>query len=565
VQFTLLLYKSSSSTEERKGFTFRFFILKLKKISCIFSCIFSLPAKIKRQLHCNFLLKMSVGFDYTTNECLLNRSIKKARYAAVVPQNNAMFRNLSFLVPPLALFLYLISSSWTLHKSRKVFASKNGCKEPRCKVPLKDPFLALDFVWKTLQNAHNFRYLEGTHERFQLYGTTFAAKHMNYPTIHTTDPANVKTVLSTRFEDFKLSSFRVNAMIPLFGNGIFTSDGQMWSHSRALLRPSFARHNMTSHLPFMEAHFEELMKAIPKDGSTVDLQKLFFGFTMDTATEFLFGHSVNTLSNMQESTSQTTNPSEISDTDFVSSYTYACLDAVHNIRLGALSKLRYSPRAIQAQKKAHAYIDRFVDEALELRNSTKLDTTSQYIFLNELAKETDDRSILRDQILSVLLAGRDTTASLLSNMFFELARNPVVYERLRAEIAGLKGVPPTYEELKDLKYLRYCINECSSPPRSFPINITDSDIILSEALRLRPVVPANTREAVRDTVLPLGGGEDGQSPMFVKKGTHVYYSVYSMHRREEFFGPNTEEYRPERWETIRPGWVFISLPLYHMY
>jgi cytochrome P450 len=254
-------------------------------------------------------------------------------------------------------------------------------------------------------------------------------------------------------------------MIPLFGKGIFTSDGQMWSHSRALLRPSFARHNMTSHLPFMEAHFEELMKAIPKDGSTVDLQKLFFGFTMDTATEFLFGHSVNTLSNMQEAKSQTTNPSEISDADFVSSYTYACLDAVHNIRLGALSKLRYNPLAIRAQKRAHAYIDRFVDEALELRNSnsTKLDTASQYIFLNELAKETDNRPVLRDQILSVLLAGRDTTASLLSNMFFELARNPVIYEKLRNEVAGLKGEPPTYEELKDLKYLRYCINECSSP------------------------------------------------------------------------------------------------------
>lgn len=81
--------------------------------------------------------------------------------------------------------------------------------------------------------------------------------------------------------------------------------------------------------------------------------------------------------------------------------------------------------------------------------------------------------------------------------------------------------------------------------------------LISEALRLRPVVPANTREAVCDTILPLGGGMDGQSPMFVKKGTHVYYSVYSMHRREEFFGEKTEEYRPERWERLKLGWVRI--------
>jgi cytochrome P450 len=79
--------------------------------------------------------------------------------------------------------------------------------------------------------------------------------------------------------------------------------------------------------------------------------------------------------------------------------------------------------------------------------------------------------------------------------------------------------------------------------------------LIIKALRLRPVVPANTREAVRDTLLPVGGGVDGLSPMFVKKGTHVYYSVYSMHRREEFFGPDVEEYRPERWEGLKLGWV----------
>jgi cytochrome P450 len=47
--------------------------------------------------------------------------------------------------------------------------------------------------------------------------------------------------------------------------------------------------------------------------------------------------------------------------------------------------------------------------------------------------------------------------------------------------------------------------------------------------------------------------------MFVKKGTHVYYSVYAMHRREEFFGEKAEEYRPERWEGLKLGWVSIGL------
>jgi len=196
-----------------------------------------------------------------------------------------------------------------------------------------------------------------------------------------------------------------------------------------------------------------------------------------------------------------------------------------------------------------------VDEALNLRSSQKPsdpEANTQYIFLNELAKETDNREELRDQILNVLLAGRDTTASLLSNVFFELARHPEIYAKLREEVSGLGGKEPTYEELKDMRYLRFCLNECNSLNPECLIAV-----LTLEALRLRPVVPANSREAVCDTILPLGGGMDGQSPMFVKKGTHVYYSAYSMHRREEFFGENIEEYRPERWEGLKLGWVGV--------
>jgi len=149
--------------------------------------------------------------------------------------------------------------------------------------------------------------------------------------------------------------------------------------------------------------------------------------------------------------------------------TSACVDIVHDIRLGALSKLRYNPLAAKAQKTAFAYIDRFVDEALSLRQSqtfAEKQQSSQYIFLNELAKETDDREVLRDQILSVLLAGRDTTASLLSNMFWELAHHPEIYDKLREEVKGLQGRAPTYEELKQMQYLKFCLNECEFPFRS---------------------------------------------------------------------------------------------------
>ncbi len=178
----------------------------------------------------------------------------------------------------------LLISTWivnivTLFFRRRQLAKEFGCKPPQSKAPLKDPFLGLDFVYKTIQNAKQYRYLDGTNERFKAYGITYASKHLHYATIHTIDPANIQHVLATRFEDFKLSSFRVDAMVPLFGRGIFTTDGHSWKHSRALIRPSFDRHNIITHLEALEVHVQNFLALIPKDGSTVDLQDLFFKYT----------------------------------------------------------------------------------------------------------------------------------------------------------------------------------------------------------------------------------------------------------------------------------------------
>lgn len=71
-------------------------------------------------------------------------------------------------------------------------------------------------------------------------------------------------------------------------------------------------------------------------------------------------------------------------------------------------------------------------------------------------------------------------------------------------------------------------------------------------LRLHPPVPVNSRTAVRDTILPVGGGPDGQAPVLVLKGTMVGYSVYAMHRQPALYGMDAEIFRPERWSEDMP-------------
>ena len=85
-----------------------------------------------------------------------------------------------------------------------------------------------------------------------------------------------------------------------------------------------------------------------------------------------------------------------------------------------------------------------------------------------------------------------------------------------------------------------------------------------KALRLIPPVPLNERFARKDTVLPHGGGPDGQSPIYVAKGSRVVYSIWAMHRLPEIWGNDGESYRPERWlddnVPLRPGWGFLVSP-----
>jgi cytochrome P450 len=110
----------------------------------------------------------------------------------------------------------------------------------------------------------------------------------------TIEPENVKTILSTKFGDYSLGRRRKEVFIPFLGHGIFSNDGASWERSRQLIRPNFTRQQVAD-LDMFEVHVSHLMDSIPRDGSTVDLQDLFFGLTMDSATEFLFGRSTNTL------------------------------------------------------------------------------------------------------------------------------------------------------------------------------------------------------------------------------------------------------------------------------
>ena len=264
--------------------------------------------------------------------------------------------------------------------------------------------------------------------------------------------------MATKFKDFELPFRRKSAFGPLLGFGIFTNDGKDWKHSRELIRPNFIR-DQVADLDNFEHHLNLLINAIPKDGkTTVDLQELFFALTIDTATDFLFGESTNVLSKRDS-------PKSRANLQFAEAWQNAQLEVLNKDRSGLLYR---APKQFKKDVQiVNDYVGTYVQRGLEYREDFIRDLEStaskngRYVFMHELVKAIDDPVRIRDELLNVLLAGRDTTASLLSNLWFTLARRPDIWAKLRKEVEEtFHGSRPSFEQLKDMKYLKAVMNEC---------------------------------------------------------------------------------------------------------
>lgn len=153
------------------------------------------------------------------------------------------------------------------------YARENGC-EPPSKV-VKQGILGLGMLKKMQEANDEHRLRQQFSDWFAEYGTTSRVYSGARSITMTVDPQNIQTILALKFKDFDLGVYRNISFRPLLGEGIFASDGSRWEHSRAMLRPNFTR-NQIADIEIYERHVASLIKHIPRDGSTVDLQELFF-------------------------------------------------------------------------------------------------------------------------------------------------------------------------------------------------------------------------------------------------------------------------------------------------
>ncbi|CAL1701116.1 unnamed protein product [Somion occarium] len=427
------------------------------------------------------------------------------------------------------------------HIGKRV-ARSGGVMPPRWKGQrIGDADLLLEFmeIWKN-------GYLgDGFTDVMSKIGHTISLRILWDDSVVTTDANIIKSVLATDFNNFVKGEQFQAFMYSVLGTGVFNSDGDMWKFHRSMTRPFFSRDRI-GHFDLFDRHAEVTINKIKermKTGEAIDFQDLISRFTLDSATEFLFGSCVHSLESDLPYPSSSSSPFKSTKKELSRPEAFA--KAFQESQEVISSRGRtgwawpffeiFSDKSAKPMRIVDDFLDPILKDALEkakrdqdgrlIKKDNPDEVDEDETLLDHLVRFTTDPVVLHDEILNIMIAGRDTTAGTLTFLVYLLSQYPQALLKLRQEILSVVGPTrrPTYDDIREMKFLRAVINE---------------------TLRLFPSVPFNVRYPVQDVLLP--NTSDPSTPFFIPKMTPVAYSVWMMHRRTDYWGPDAEEFDPDR-------------------
>lgn len=325
-----------------------------------------------------------------------------------------------------------------------------------------------------------------------------------FPVLLLNEPELMHTVLVTQAHNFtKDAAIKNNRAF--FGEGLLSSEGDLWKQERRLASPSFNHKSLELYGQIMIEHTQKMLDRFV-DGQTIEIQKEMMRLTLGIAAKTLFDSEISK-----------------NNTEFVS----ALIDAqkylacrMNNPLLLLLPEWIPFPTNIhllEAIKKVDTVIFKLIDER---RNHTegKHDLLSTFIALKENQENSGlSDKLIRDEVFTLFFAGHETTALTLTWTLYLLASYPEVAAKLVQELnTVLKGRLP---EVADYSALTY------------------TEKVIKESMRLRPPVWAIGRENIHDCL--IGEYE-------IKKGTAVILSQWVMHHDKRFYD-SPDSFNPERW------------------
>lgn len=315
------------------------------------------------------------------------------------------------------------------------------------------------------------------------------------------DPTLIEQVL-VRENDKVRKPFDIRAMKAVVGNGLLTNEGESWRHQRRLIQPAFHHDRVRKYAGIMVRRAEQMARRW-EDGQGRDFHADMMELTLQIVAEALFGFDVS------------------SQAQAIAEALGAYMDWFEDMIAGGLPLPLWvpTPRNRRLRRQIED-MQALVDDLLRARRAKGAEGDD---LLSWMMRAVDEDGTgmndpqLRDEVVTLLMAGHETTAIALSWTIYLLGRNPDVEGKLVAELSSvLEGRAPNAEDFSRLDYTRQ---------------------VIEESLRLYPPAWAIAREVVQP--FELGGHT-------MARGTQIFMSQWVTQRDPRFFA-DPERFIPERW------------------
>ncbi|MGB7437995.1 MAG: cytochrome P450 [Candidatus Acidiferrum sp.] len=334
------------------------------------------------------------------------------------------------------------------------------------------------------------------------YGDIVCLRFLHFRTYLLFHPDQIEDVIVNSARKF-IKGRVLRANRHLFGNGLLTSEGEFWLRQRRMMQPAFHRNRIANYAGTMAGCATRLAESW-RPGQQIDLHDAMMRLTLQIVGKTLFHADVER------------------DAPLVGENLQVLLEHTFDFRRLLITPHWLPTRRNLKAQRAVRNLTQIIDHIIQQRRNSNEDTGDLLSLLIHAQDEDGSRMTtqqLRDEALTLFLAGHETTASTLSWTWWLLVQNSRVEEKLHAELDSvLNGRTPTLEDLPRLPYVSH---------------------IISESLRLYPPAWAMARLAIEDHAL-------GDYP--VSKGTGIAAVTWVVHRDPRWY-EKPEQFLPERWDS----------------
>ncbi|KIR36927.1 cytochrome P450 monooxygenase pc-2 [Cryptococcus deuterogattii MMRL2647] len=352
------------------------------------------------------------------------------------------------------------------------------------------------------------------------YGGTYNTRVLGEDQIISSDPKVIKHVLIDDFDNFvKGQKFKDRAQ-NFLGDGIFNSDGDGWKFHRSLMRPFF--HPMYISPLHFTVNIQAFFNSLPLYGKAFDMQACIGQLALELAIMWLCGEDMSADASNVERTDEWRKANR----EIGWAMTEAQKVVGKRVKIGTvwpLFEITHDPLE-RPMKVIRAFFRPIISQALNRkRQRCKSDDQEDAYMIDRLVEATDDVKLVEDQLINVLLASRDTLASLLIFSVYAIALHPDIAARLKNEIFSVasRESEVTKDTIRQLRYSRAFINE---------------------VLRLFPPVPLNIRRTLRPSLLPTTS-----HLVYMPANTSIILATILMQRDPAVWGEDALVFNPDRW------------------